>query len=110
MTSRLRAAIVTREYPPEVYGGAGVHVEYLVRALARHVDVRVHSWARVENSVLFEGVSVGQHAVVRNAIVDKGVVIPDGVEIGVDPIADRKRFTISDGGIVVIGKGEVIKA
>jgi glucose-1-phosphate adenylyltransferase len=62
----------------------------------------------VENSVLFEGVEVGQHAVVRNAIVDKGVVIPDGVEIGVDPEADRKRFTISDGGIVVIGKGEVI--
>ncbi len=38
----MRAAIVTREYPPEVYGGAGVHVEYLVRALRRHLEVRVH--------------------------------------------------------------------
>ena len=70
--------------------------------------VRVHSWARVENSVLFEGVEVGQHAVVRNAIVDKNVVIPDGAEIGVDPELDRRRYTVSDGGIVVIGKGAVV--
>jgi alpha-maltose-1-phosphate synthase len=35
-------ALLTREYPPEIYGGAGVHVEYLARELARHVDVRVH--------------------------------------------------------------------
>jgi glucose-1-phosphate adenylyltransferase len=70
--------------------------------------VRVHSWARVENSVLFEGVEVGQHAVVRNAIVDKNVVIPDGAEIGVDPVLDRQRFRVSDGGIVVLGKGAVV--
>jgi len=42
----MRAAIVTREYPPEVYGGAGVHVEYLVRALARHVTVDVHCFGK----------------------------------------------------------------
>ncbi|HEY3497746.1 MAG TPA: glycogen synthase, partial [Polyangiaceae bacterium] len=42
----LKAAIVTREYPPEVYGGAGVHVEYLVRALRSHVDVRVHCFGK----------------------------------------------------------------
>lgn len=44
--ARLRAAIVTREYPPEVYGGAGVHVEYLVRALLANVDVRVHCFGK----------------------------------------------------------------
>jgi starch synthase len=38
----MRAALLTREYPPEVYGGAGVHVEYLSRALAPLVDVEVH--------------------------------------------------------------------
>ena len=70
--------------------------------------VRVHSWARVENSVLFEGVEVGQHAVVRNAIVDKNVVIPDGAEIGVDAALDRERYRISEGGIVVLGKGAVV--
>ena len=38
----MKVALVTREYPPEVYGGAGVHVEYLARALAEDVDVGVH--------------------------------------------------------------------
>jgi starch synthase len=40
----LGVALLTREYPPEVYGGAGVHVEYLARELARLVDVTVHCW------------------------------------------------------------------
>jgi len=39
-----RVALLTREYPPDVYGGAGVHVEYLARELARLVDVTVHAW------------------------------------------------------------------
>jgi starch synthase len=40
----LRAAMLTREYPPDVYGGAGVHVEYLSRELARLIDLTVHCW------------------------------------------------------------------
>ena len=39
---RLKVALLTREYPPDVYGGAGVHVEYLARELAPFVDVTVH--------------------------------------------------------------------
>src|SRR6202043_1759857 len=42
VTGRLRVALLTREYPPEVYGGAGVHVTYLARELAPLVDVTVH--------------------------------------------------------------------
>ncbi|HET7419326.1 MAG TPA: glycogen synthase [Candidatus Dormibacteraeota bacterium] len=41
---RRKVAILTREYPPEVYGGAGTHVEYLVRELRRLVDVTVQCW------------------------------------------------------------------
>src|SRR3569623_538009 len=42
MADTLRVALMTREYPPHVYGGAGVHVEYLARELARHIQVDVH--------------------------------------------------------------------
>ena len=40
----MRADLLTREYPPDVYGGAGVHVEYLARELAALIDVHVHAW------------------------------------------------------------------
>src|SRR4051812_27409120 len=43
-SDRLRVALLTREYPPEVYGGAGVHVEYLSRELAKRLDLQVHAW------------------------------------------------------------------
>ena len=38
----MKVALLTREYPPEVYGGAGVHVEYLAKSLAPLVDLTVH--------------------------------------------------------------------
>jgi starch synthase len=41
---RARVALLTREYPPDVYGGAGVHVEYLARELLRRVELTVHCW------------------------------------------------------------------
>jgi starch synthase len=44
MFAAVRVALLTREYPPDVYGGAGVHVEYLARELARLVDLTVHCW------------------------------------------------------------------
>jgi glucose-1-phosphate adenylyltransferase len=72
-------------------------------------NVRVNSWARVEGSVLMPDVVVGRHAVVRRAIIDKNVHIPEGAQIGVDLDADRGRFKVSDNGVVVIGKGQKVE-
>jgi glucose-1-phosphate adenylyltransferase len=52
-----------------------------------------------------DDVTVGSGAVVRRAIIDKNVVVPPGASIGVDPDLDGKRFTLSNKGVVVIGKG-----
>ena len=72
--------------------------------------VRIHSRADVSNSVLMHGVDVGRDAVVRRAIIDKNVRIAPKAQIGVDPEADRARFTITDAGIVVVGKGANVEA
>ena len=70
-------------------------------------DVRVNSYAHVEDSILFHGVEIGRHAKVRRAIIDKGVTIPPGMEIGYDLELDRKRgFAISPNGVVVIAKND----
>jgi len=66
--------------------------------------VRVNSFARVEKSVLLDRVEVGRHASIRNAIIDKEVVIPEGSEIGIDLEADRQRFYVSPAGVVVVSK------
>jgi glucose-1-phosphate adenylyltransferase len=70
---------------------------------------QVHSYAEVEGSILMQGVEIGRKAIVRNAILDKNVRVAPGAKIGVDPKADRERFTVSDGGIVVLPKGAVVE-
>ena len=79
-----------------------------VRGSVLSPEVRVSSHALVEGSVLMDHVRVGRGATVRNAIIDKNVTVPPGAEIGVDLDKDRERFTVSDNGIVVIGKNAKI--
>ncbi len=71
-------------------------------------QVRVNSYASVEDSVLMDGVDIGRRARVKNAIVDKYVDILPDTTIGVDLEQDRKRFHVTDKGIVVIPKGRII--
>jgi len=71
--------------------------------------VRVDSWARVERSVVLHNTRIGRRAVVRNAILDKNVVVIQGASVGVDKEHDRARgFGVSAGGITVVGKGQVV--
>lgn len=85
-------------------GGTVVAGATVIRSILS-ARVRVEEGARVEDSLLFERVSVGAGAVLRRCIVDKGVKIPPGESIGQDHQKDRQRFTISDNGVVVVPKG-----
>jgi glucose-1-phosphate adenylyltransferase len=99
-----------RGYAAESLVSAGAIVSgATVRRSIISPEVRLHSYAVVEDSVLFDGVDVGRNAIVKRAIIDKGVVVPPGFQIGIDLDADRERYTVSDDGIVVIGKGEKLE-
>ena len=68
-------------------------------------NVRIQAGAEVSDSVVMPGVQVGRGAIVRGAILDKNVIVPDGGLVGVDLSGDRARYTVSPGGVVVLGKG-----
>jgi glucose-1-phosphate adenylyltransferase len=68
-------------------------------------DVRVNDFAEVFQSILMENVEIGDRCRIRRAIIDKDVTIPPKTEIGYDQEADRKRFTVTESGLVVISKG-----
>jgi hypothetical protein len=68
-------------------------------------EVRVNSYAKVVDSVLMDGVDVGRHARIAKAIVDKGVHIPANFVVGEDADEDRRRFTVTPAGVVVIARG-----
>ena len=65
-------------------------------------SVNVHSWASVEDAVILPGVDVGRHAVLKRCVIDKACQIPEGMQIGVDPEADRQRFYVSPKGITLV--------
>jgi glucose-1-phosphate adenylyltransferase len=82
----------------------------LVRAAVLSPGVRVNSWSRVERAVVLDNTRIGRHAVIENAILDKNVEVPEGAVIGVDKEHDKARgFVVSEGGITVVGKGQLVE-
>jgi glucose-1-phosphate adenylyltransferase len=76
-----------------------------VRSSVLSCDVTVRSWAQVDESVIMDHVEVGRHCKIKKAIIDKDNVIPPHTEIGLNPQADRERFSVTPRGIVVVPKG-----
>ena len=70
-------------------------------------NVRINSYANVEDSIIFENVEVGRNVKLKNCIVDKNIIIPAGERIGFDLERDKQRFFVTNDGIVVIPKGYV---
>ena len=71
-------------------------------------DVRINSFSEVEDSILMQGVEVARYAKIRRAIIDKNVKVPQKMEIGYNLEEDKKRFTVTESGIVVIPKGMIL--
>jgi glucose-1-phosphate adenylyltransferase len=65
-------------------------------------SVHVHSYARVEDSVILPSVDIGRGAVVRRAVIEKNCRLPPGLQVGVDAEADRRRFDVSPAGITLV--------
>jgi len=68
-------------------------------------DVVVRSWSTVEESVVSDGVEVGRYCKIKKAIIDKENTLPPHTTVGYNPDEDRKRFTVTPRGIVVVPKG-----
>ncbi|MGA3028314.1 MAG: glucose-1-phosphate adenylyltransferase [Bryobacteraceae bacterium] len=74
----------------------------MVRTSVLGRGVRVHSGAYVEDSIIFDNCDIGRRAKVRRAILDKNVKVPEEATIGYDLAEDRKRYYVTDSGIVVV--------
>jgi glucose-1-phosphate adenylyltransferase len=67
-------------------------------------NVRVNSYTYITDSIIMDNCNIGRYSRIRRAIIDKNVHIPEGTEIGFDPEEDKKRFKVSETGIVIIPK------
>ncbi len=72
-------------------------------------NVRINSYSQVSESILMEGVNVGRYAKIKRSIIDKDVNIPPGTVIGYDLVEDKKRFFVTESGIVVVAKKTEIR-
>lgn len=71
-------------------------------------NVKVNSFAYITDSIIMNNCKIGRHARIRRAIIDKNVDIPEGYEIGFDLEGDKKKFTVTESGIVVVAKNQIL--
>ena|SRR5688572_19180009 len=88
-------------YDSMVSGGSIVSGSTVRRSLLS-INVHVHSYCTIEDSVVLPSVDVGRHSVIRRAIIDKECVLPEGFVVGVDPAKDRERYLVTEGGVVLV--------
>jgi glucose-1-phosphate adenylyltransferase len=85
-----------------IVAGSSIISGGMVKGSVLGRGVRVHTGAIIEDSVVFDNCDIGRHACVRKAILDKNVRIAEGVKVGYDLDEDRKRYHVTESGIVVI--------
>jgi glucose-1-phosphate adenylyltransferase len=85
-----------------VSGGCIISGSKLQRSLC-FSNVRVHSYSYIEEAVILPNVDIGRHCTIKKAVIDRGCVIPEGMEIGVNHDEDRARgFRVSSAGVVLV--------
>jgi glucose-1-phosphate adenylyltransferase len=88
-----------------VSGGSIISGGKVMRSVLGY-DVRVNSYSEVEDTIVFNHVNIGRRCKVRRAIIDRHVNLPEGTVIGYDMEADRARYSVSEGGVVVVVRAE----
>jgi len=66
--------------------------------------VYVHSYSAIEDSIVLPNVRIGRNCILKKCIIDKNCIIPEGMQVGLDPEADRKRFHVTPSGITLISR------
>jgi glucose-1-phosphate adenylyltransferase len=84
-----------------VAGGCIISGAHVMQSLLSS-DVRIEEGSTVDSSVLLPHVSVGRRAVIKRCILDENCVIPDEMQIGIDPAEDKRRFYVTKGGVVLV--------
>jgi glucose-1-phosphate adenylyltransferase len=84
-----------------VSGGCIISGSRVTRSLL-FSNVRVSDYSTIEKSVVLPRVRVGERCVIKRAIIDEGALVPDGMQIGVDPAADKERFYVTEAGVVLV--------
>jgi len=69
-------------------------------------NVRVHSYCDIQDSIIMPNAVIHRHSRLKKAIVDRGVIIPRGAIVGFDGAEDRRRHTVTEGGVVIVTPGE----